>query len=392
MFDTLTTAIDELDVPAEGTALAEALALGDRLACKITRALGTFDAEHGWALDHEASLSSWLRNEAGLAPPAAHRVARTAKLLRHLPVTSGAWDDGRLSPGQVEAIVANLTDKTVAMFAEHEADVIPTLLPLPAVDVAVAMRLWRERAEATLEDRDRPEDVRELHLSRTLDGRRVGRMTYDGEGGNLLDTALRAAETRDVEGDERTPARRRADALLDIARHYLDTQTAKRGGRHRPHVNVVITLDQLEHRHGVGRRFDDGGLVPRSTVEALLCDCNVHRVLTDGAGTILDYGRATRTVPVNLYNAVLVRDGHCRVDGCDIPGSRCDAHHVVPWEAGGPTDLDNIVLKCPRHHHLHHQPGWHDKLLPDGTYVVTDPSGRTRTTRPPGLLPLDAAA
>jgi hypothetical protein len=208
-------------------------------------------------------------------------------------------------------------------------------------------------------------------------------MSLDPEGGNDVRTALRLAETRDGDGDERTPAERRADALVDIARHFLDSQQTAAGGRHRPHVNVVITLDELEARHA-GGRFDDGNTVAPSTVEALLCDCNIHRVVTDGAGTILDYGRATRTTPVNQFNALLVRDVRCRVLGCDVPGARCDAHHVIPWEDGGPTDLDNLVLKCPRHHHLHHRPGWHDKLLPDGTYVVTDPSGRTRTTRPPG--------
>ena len=28
----------------------------------------------------------------------------------------------------------------------------------------------------------------------------------------------------------------------------------------------------------------------------------------------------------------------------------CEAHHVVPWAAGGPTDLDNMIMLCPRHH------------------------------------------
>jgi hypothetical protein len=385
MFDALTTAIEELDVPADGAALVEVLGLHDRLACKVNDALGAFDAEHGWALDHDASLAGWLRNHAGLTGQAAHRLARRAKLLRQLPVTRAAWADGRLSPGQVDAVVAHLTERTVGVFAEHEAEVIPTLVPLPTVDVVIAMRLWKERAEATLDERDRPEDVRELHLSQTLGGTWVGRTTLDSEGGSVVRTALRLAETRDAEGDERTPARRRADALVDIARHYLDHQTEKRGGRHRPHVNVVITLDELEQRR-TGGRFDDGGTAPASTVEALLCDCNLHRVITDGAGTILDYGRSTRTTPVNLFNALLVRDGHCRAPECDVPGDRCDSHHVVPWEDGGPTDLDNLVLKCKRHHHLHHQPGWRDTLLPDGTYVVTDPRGRTRTTRPPGFL------
>ena len=44
---------------------------------------------------------------------------------------------------------------------------------------------------------------------------------------------------------------------------------------------------------------------------------------------------------------------------------------------------DNLVLLCSRHHHVLHQPGWHAKLRPDGTFEVTDPEGRVRGTAPP---------
>jgi hypothetical protein len=29
-------------------------------------------------------------------------------------------------------------------------------------------------------------------------------------------------------------------------------------------------------------------------------------------------------------------------------------HHLVPWESGGRTDIDNLVLVCGRHHTAHH--------------------------------------
>jgi hypothetical protein len=389
MFPRLAAAVDELEVPPEPAALAEALLLRDRLTAKVIASLGAFDAEQGWALDHAGSLTAWLRARTGMTGRAAAQLGRVAKLLRHLPVTTAALHDGRLSGGQVEAIAANLTERTVGLFAAHEADLVPLLAPLPTVDVVAAMRVWRQRAEATLHDDEPAAERRELYLSPTLDGRHEGRLSLDAEAGNLLRTALRLAARPDDDDEERSPARRRADALVDIVAHYLDTQRTQRGGRHRPHLNVVVTLEELERRTG-GRVADTGDLLPASTVEALLCDCSAHRVVIDGTGTILDYGRATRTVPVNLFNAVLVRDQHCRAPECDVPGERCDAHHVHRWEDLGPTAIDNLVLKCRRHHHLHHRAGWHDELLPDGTYVVTDPSGRVRSTRPPGLLPLAA--
>jgi hypothetical protein len=60
---------------------------------------------------------------------------------------------------------------------------------------------------------------------------------------------------------------------------------------------------------------------------------------------------------------------------------------VRPWIAGGATNLANLVMLCSRHHHLLHKPGWEAKLLPDGTFEVTDPNGRVFTTRPPTRTP-----
>jgi len=71
------------------------------------------------------------------------------------------------------------------------------------------------------------------------------------------------------------------------------------------------------------------------------------------------------------------------------------AHHIVHWENGGPTELDNLVLTCPYHHRLHHRglitiPG------PASELSVTDSAGkpleagslaRPPTTSPPAVPP-----
>ena len=102
-----------------------------------------------------------------------------------------------------------------------------------------------------------------------------------------------------------------------------------------------------------------------------------------GRSAILDYGTTTRTIPAPLYNALVVRDRHCRFPGCDRPAAWCEGHHIHPWQAGGPTQLANLVLLCSRHHHLLHRPRWHTKLLPDTTLEITDPTGHVRTSHPP---------
>jgi Domain of unknown function (DUF222)/HNH endonuclease len=382
MFDQLGTAIEGLDIPADGDALAAVLALRDRLEARISDAVAAHDRAGLWELDGATSMTAWLADRAGMHRPRAAATVTRARKLAHFPVTAGAWRDGTLSSGQVEAVAAHLDPDTVGLFADHEQLMMPTLAALSVRDVAAAMAAWREAATA---DRDpKPEPPQALHLSSTL----AGRWRLDGdlgaETGELLATALRLAQSPDVDGEAaRSAATRRADALGDICRHFLDHQQTRRAGRHRPHLNVVLDLDRYRALAASGAATVDGAPLDRTTVDRLLCDSALHRVLTQGRSAIIDYGTATRTIPAPLFNALVVRDQRCRFPGCDRPAAWCEGHHVRPWLFGGPTQLSNIALLCSRHHHLLHTPRWHAKLLPDATLEVTDPTGHVRTSHPP---------
>lgn len=84
----------------------------------------------------------------------------------------------------------------------------------------------------------------------------------------------------------------------------------------------------------------------------------------------------------------LVRTALAHVDGGRVTGDdrymvhvvrRQDSphtyiHHIRPWEHGGPTDIDNAMSACPRHHHKLHA----------GFIVRGDPNGELRFYRPDG--------
>ena len=59
-----------------------------------------------------------------------------------------------------------------------------------------------------------------------------------------------------------------------------------------------------------------------------------------------------------LLLALCLRDRGCTFPGCSRPPGWCDAHHGVHWCDGGPTDLTNMALLCPRHHTIVHQKGY----------------------------------
>jgi hypothetical protein len=271
-------------------------------------------------------------------------------------------------------VVANLSPRTVGAFAADEAGVVPVLVPLNVAQATDAMGVWRHRAEALVDEPEIPEPRRRLHLSRTLGGRHELSGSLDAEGGAVVATAIRLALRNDREA--RLSARQ-GEALVDVCRWFLDHQRVGAGGRHRPHLNLLVDLERFEGA------VVDGAALDRPSTERLACDAVLHRVVTRGRSTILDYGRATRTVPAPLWATLVVRDRHCRFPDCDRPSGWCEGHHVRHWRDGGSTSLDNLVLMCSRHHHRCHLPGWSAKLRPDATFEVTGPDGRHLVSRAP---------
>ena len=178
------------------------------------------------------------------------------------------------------------------------------------------MAAWRAKAEALAENVEDAERERSVHLSSTLGGRFELSGSLDAATGAVVATALRVASSDDSDAEPaRTPAERRADALGDVCRFFLDHQRRSTGGRHRPHLNVIVDVAALAD--GLGGETPDGTPLDGLTLSALLCDSAVHRLLMAGRSSVLDYGTSTRTIPAPLWNALVVRGRHCRFPGCD---------------------------------------------------------------------------
>lgn len=88
------------------------------------------------------------------------------------------------------------------------------------------------------------------------------------------------------------------------------------------------------------------GPVPVETIRRLLCEGDVCRVVTNGASMPLDVGRTQRLATPYQWRALIaVSRGTCEFPGCNLAHERCQVHHLTPWEAGGPTDLDNLASR-----------------------------------------------
>jgi len=138
---------------------------------------------------------------------------------------------------------------------------------------------------------------------------------------------------------------------------------------------------QHDHHHpgdhdpdGVDRPGSDQDLTARLRTAAAL----LPPVLGGAPTQPLDVGRTTRVVQPAQRVALAVRDGGCVFPGCDRPLAWCEAHHLVHWLDGGPTDLDNLVLLCRAHHRAVHEGGWRLQHQPDGRLTATPPHRQPR--------------
>ncbi|QXC61779.1 HNH endonuclease [Aquihabitans sp. G128] len=99
----------------------------------------------------------------------------------------------------------------------------------------------------------------------------------------------------------------------------------------------------------------DGEVVALSRTRRAHSAATLVRALARAPDAPLDLGRRQRLGSVSHYRALIARTGgRCNVEGCDAPHWRCQIHHLVPWDRGGPTDQANLVLVCRRHHKLLH--------------------------------------
>ena len=73
MFEQLGDAIEELDIPADGAALAAVVALRDRLDARISDAVADCDRAGLWELDGATSMTAWLTHHTPACPAPARR-------------------------------------------------------------------------------------------------------------------------------------------------------------------------------------------------------------------------------------------------------------------------------------------------------------------------------
>ncbi len=427
----LREAIEGLDLPVHGTVLAHARGLLDRFTAALAKAEADYCATAGWQVDGFGSMAAFARHSYKVSDAEGRRIAKRAERLAAWPELLPAWLDGTLTGAQVDAAVGLVPERHVERFASTAAENVGIVAPLNLSDTREALRHWVSAADAAAEreaaeagtEAPVPERERELFVARTIGDVVDVRGLLDPDSGAVVEQALRTAETSDVEGVVRTPAQRRADALVEIARFYNENHAKGTRNRRQARLTVVaeiiamyraalrgagvVTAEQLERflaeRPNLGaverglflEAFDgkggtahtlDGNPISDGLLSCISSGGVLERLLT-AESRILDMGRSVRTFTEAQHRAAAARDQGCRRAGCDKPLHMTSLHHVEPWEAGGLTDIANAVTKCDHDHLDDHAKGYADEIEPDGTYTVVTATGERLTTRPPNWVP-----
>lgn len=181
-----------------------------------------------------------------------------------------------------------------------------------------------------------------------------------------------------LERDPRSPARRRADALVEMIERGV---AAGDGVRTTDKAKVVVLIDFDALRGELAEQLPDwarargeqpgarrtgpgsgrgtartltGDVLSAATARRIACDAGIIPLVLGTDGEPLDVGREKRLVHKGLRLALVARDQGCSFPGCSIPAQWTDAHHVVHWARGGSTSLLTTALLCERHHtHVH---------------------------------------
>jgi hypothetical protein len=272
-----------------------------------------------------------------------------------MPAAHAALSEGRIGLDHLRLLAAANQPTRNDAFRRDESMLVGFCSSLSFPSAKAAIDYWCQRVDATGSEKEGDKRVaaNRLHLSQSLDGCWFLDGRLDPLAGTIVDNELRRLVEQLRHDDERagvvrTPAQRRAAALVRMAERSASTPEGAKSGRVLAHVFVgedsLARLCELAN----GTVIAPGQLMPYLDRTAF------DTLLFDGPSTVVSVTR-TRTFSGAARTAVMARDRHCQHPaGCDTAADRCDVDHVIAYARGGATSQFNGRLQCPAHNRLAH--------------------------------------
>ncbi|MFV0260560.1 MAG: DUF222 domain-containing protein [Acidimicrobiales bacterium] len=342
----------------------------------------------------------------GVSSAEAGRRARRQRSITDLPEVSGVVGAGRANPECLDRLAGARSrlegPAELAAFVARDADLAEWVASLPPRRFARRVNQLVDRiardAGRTPAGRGRREAG--LRLWQGADGLYRLDGVFGIESAEVIGAALeremaalartRPEEAGPVEGEReghdddpgsrrvRFDDRLRAEALVEmLARAFRPGSEIAR-----PLINVLVDAATLADGPGPGHAdaaewAQSGETIGPDARNRLQCGAFWQRILYDPAtGHPLDVGRSKRVATARQRRALRALYSTCAFGHCDRPFAWCHIHHINPWEADGPTDLENLVPLCSHHHHLVHEGRWRIRLNHQRHLEIRRPDGR----------------
>ena len=159
-----------------------------------------------------------------------------------------------------------------------------------------------------------------------------------------------------------TRAQKLLAGLIGTCKIALNTGRLPDSGGHRAQVVVTTGYEQLAGLLTGGANAVFNGPISATAARRMACDAEVIPVVLGSRGEVLDLGRSQRFFNRATRRALVARDKGCAFPGCTMPAFWTEAHHIVPWWAGGHTSVSNGVCLCILHHDVIEQGNWTIKV------------------------------
>ena len=348
-------------------------------------ALGAYDASKEWKATGALSAPARIAElTCGRAESIGWRRG-LARKLRSMPHTVSAFELGDISIDHVGVLCrANLMCLALE-FARDEERLVGYARTLPFDEFFAQVRQWRDIVDPEGAERRALSNYEErrVHSSRTFEG--MGRLDgwLEPLGFHEFDTELDRqyqrlldqdwADARARLGDEatvndlgRTPAQRRHDALVEMAR----ASRQHGGGGAEPSLGTTVVCDHAtyltalarilarvrgddpdQYRYPFERRCEFAEGTPVTPEQAVWLSIAgwIEVLAVDENGHPLNYSRKRRFFVGPQRDALMIAFATCDDPGCRIRSVHCQIDHLIEWDDGGPTDSTNGKPRCEGH-------------------------------------------
>ena len=372
LFANLRAAIDEvLATPASLRCDPETIIFMERelnrLSCGVSTSLSEFDQWKEWGHDGALTATAWVDTVCHLPKKEARAQVRRGKALPGLPLAAAAWANGDIGPAQVDVLIKAKRPVTEDALAGAESYLVQAGIDMKFASFCHVVAYWEQMADQDGTDAAAlaREARRDAYLVPSPDGY-LGKMNFDVIGGAIVAKELKRiaqelfeadlAEAKERLGRDphvddlaRTPAQRRADAMIEMAVRSASTPAGAQ--RPEPLFSVLIDYPTLWGRIS---QLKEGPVVAPGSLIPWLDEASFERIIF-GPDTRGECSKTARFFTGATRRVIETRDLECQHEFCDLSADKCQIDHIVPFSQGGLTEQSNAQVLCGRHNRMRYE-------------------------------------